>query len=890
MWPPAGPGDPGERPARRGDDAGADATGTDRDDHLFAAAGTAAAVLDGAGTVVALTPAAEELLGRRSADVCGRPVRELLADASGWGALLARWRGRRAPDDAPDATDPPDATDLPDKRGAPSTGRREPGAPDPPAGWEGRVTLRHGSGHDLDVGFGVLPLHEGRGEGAARFLVVGAPADALVRWRQDRALTRELFLQGRVGLALFDAGLRLLRTNSHLLPYTGVPVDMGGRRLGDFLRAEDAEAIDAQLRDVLRTGNPLIGFSTAVRTLAEPRAGRELSFSAFRLLESDGRAMGVATVFTDVTDHQRARGRLELLYRATEALSGSLSVMRTVEDLAGVLAPTLGDCAAVDLAETVLTGGEPPADGRHALVLLRMAVAGAEAGAPRTGTVHAEPADDSEGRGPGAPAGSGGPGAPAGSSHGVLVTGLGRDAPAPPGSAPEWTAAVSGAHSAMAAPLRARGIMFGRLLVWRTGHRPTLDLDDLALLEEIASRAALAVDNARRYTKERRTAVGLQRSLLPPATCERPALEAAGAYLPADADSGVGGDWFDVIPLSSARVALVVGDVAGHGLHATAMMGRLRSAVRALADLDLEPEELLAHLDDLVLQVAAEAESEEPGNGDTGIPLPGGPAGATCLYAVYDPVARQCVMASAGHPPPAVVAPDGTVDWIDLSPGPPLGVGGWPFEAAERDLEPGSVLALYTDGLIERGEGDIDEGMRDLADRLTRAEVLERPLRHARHDIVADLPPGRLKDDVTLLLARTREVPADSTATWLLDADPAVVADARHLVLEQLTRWDLDELGFTTELIASELVTNAIRYAGGPVRLRLIRTDALTCEVSDPSNTQPRMRRARTSEEGGRGLYLVAQLSRRWGSRYTREGKTVWSEQSLPVVLAGHTP
>ncbi|MEU6703562.1 ATP-binding SpoIIE family protein phosphatase [Streptomyces wuyuanensis] len=858
------------------DDTRADATGTDRDDHLFAAAGTAAAVLDGAGTVVALTPAAEELLGRRSADVCGRPVRELLADAAGWDALLAQWRGVRAPDGAPDASDPPGAG------GAPPTGRGEPSAPDdPPGGWEGRVTLRHGSGHDLDVGFGVLPLDEGRGEGAGRFLVVGAPADALVRWRQDRALTRELFLQGRVGLALFDAGLRLLRTNSHLLPYTGVPVDMGGRRLGDFLRAEDADAIDAQLRDVLRTGNPLIGFSTAVRTLADPRAGRELSFSAFRLLESDGRAMGVATVFTDVTDHQRARGRLELLYRATEALSGSLSVMRTVEDLAGVLAPTLGDCAAVDLAETVLTGGEPPADGRHALVLLRMAVAGAEAGAPRTGTAHAEPIDDPEGRGPGAPAGN---------SHGVLVTGLGREAPAPPGGAPEWTSAVPGAHSAMAAPLRARGIMFGRLLVWRTGHGPTLDLDDLALLEEIASRAALAVDNARRYTKERRTAVGLQRSLLPPATCERPALEAAGAYLPADADSGVGGDWFDVIPLSSARVALVVGDVAGHGLHATAMMGRLRSAVRALADLDLEPEELLAHLDDLVLQVAAEAESEEPGNGDTGIPLPGGPAGATCLYAVYDPVARQCVMASAGHPPPAVVAPDGTVDWIDLSPGPPLGVGGWPFEAAERDLAPGSVLALYTDGLIERGEGDIDEGMRDLADRLTRAEVLERPLRHARHDIVADLPPGRLKDDVTLLLARTREVPAGSTATWMLDADPAVVADARHLVLEQLTRWDLDELGFTTELIASELVTNAIRYAGGPVRLRLIRTDALTCEVSDPSNTQPRMRRARTSEEGGRGLYLVAQLSRRWGSRYTREGKTVWSEQSLPLVLTGHTP
>lgn len=368
----------------------------------------------------------------------------------------------------------------------------------------------------------------------------------------------------------------------------------------------------------------------------------------------------------------------------------------------------------------------------------------------------------------------------------------------------------------MTAPLCARGIGFGRITVWRTGDASPLDEDDLALLEEIAARAAVAVDNARRYTKERRTAVGLQRSLLPPTTSQTPALEAASLYLPADADSGVGGDWFDVIPLSSARVALVVGDVAGHGLHATAMMGRLRSAVRAMADLELEPEELLAHVDDMVLQVAAEAESDDAEDGDAGTPLRSGPAGATCLYVVYDPVTRSCVMASAGHPPPAVVSPDGTVEYVELSPGPPLGVGGWPFEPVERDLPPGSVLALYTDGLIERGEGDIDQGMRDLADRLLRADVLGRPLRQARDDIVEGLPPGRLRDDVTLLLARTRVVDADSIATWQLDTDPAIVGDARHLVLDQLTAWDLDELAFSTELIVSELVTNAIRHMRRP--------------------------------------------------------------------------
>ncbi|MFD3701067.1 SpoIIE family protein phosphatase [Streptomyces sp. NPDC058646] len=830
------------------------ATESNQDDYPFAVTNTAAALLDGAGTVVGWTPAAEALLERLAADVCGRPAWDLLADAAGWEAVLAR--GRK--------------------------GARE--------GWEGRAVLRHGSGRELEIGFRVIPLNDGAPGDAGRCLVLGAPLALVARWRQDHAFTHELFLQGRVGLAVFDADLCLLRTNTHLLPYTGVPVELGGRRLADFLWAEDARIIDERLREVMRSGNPLIGFNTTVRTLDDPRGGRVVTVQAFRLQEPDGRPMGVATVFTDVTDHERARGRLDLLYRATGALGGSLSVLRTAEDLVGVLVPTFGDCAAVDLVETVLTGGEPAADGHLDLPLLRMAVAGPQAEALRTGTAHFT-----------APAAPGGPhrdGPGTRECRGELITGLGTRSgngagtgseglgSAGPGddACPEWAAAVPGAHSAMTAPLCARGIRFGRLTLWRTGDAAPLERDDLALLEEVAARAAVAVDNARRYTKERRTAVGLQRSLLPPATSERPALEAAGLYLPADADSGVGGDWFDVIPLSSARVALVVGDVAGHGLHATAMMGRLRSAVRAMADLELEPEELLAHVDDMVLQVVAEAESDDPEDADAGPPVPSGPAGATCLYAVYDPVTRSCVMASAGHPPPAVVGPDGTVEYVDLSPGPPLGVGGWPFEPVERELPPGSVLALYTDGLIERGEGDIDQGMRDLADRLLRADVLGRPLRQARYDIVEGLPPGRLKDDVTLLLARTRVVDADSVATWQLDADPAVVGDARHLVLAQLTAWDLDELAFSTELIVSELVTNAIRHAGGPVRLRLIRADVLTCEVSDSSNTQPRMRRATSSEEGGRGLYIVAQLSHRWGSRYTRGGKTVWSEQALPLA------
>ncbi|MFE9928455.1 SpoIIE family protein phosphatase [Streptomyces sp. NPDC005533] len=833
-------------------------------DYPFAATNTAAALLDDTGTVLAWTPAAEALLDRRSADVCGRPARDLLADPGSWEAVLAQGG--------------------PGKQEGPKDGEG-PAGREGPAGWEGRATLRHGSGRELEIGFRVIPLNDGAPGGPARCLVLGAPLELVARWRQDHAFTQELFLQGRVGLAVFDAELRLLRTNSHLLPYTGVPVDLSGRRLADFLWAEDARIIDDRLREVLRSGIPLIGLNTTVRTLDDPRGGRVVTIQAFRLQDPDGHPMGVATVFTDVTDHERWRGRLDLLYRATGALGGSLSVLRTAEDLVKVLTPALGDCAAVDLAETVLTGGEPPADATLTLPLIRLAVAGAESAALRTGSTRFEPPTAAAVPHPTATE-TGLPETGAREERGCrgeLITGFGtRPTEAAGAAVPEWATTVPGAHSAMTAPLCARGIRFGRLTLWRTGDAPPLDADDLALLEEIAARAAAAVDNARRYTKERRTAVGLQRSLLPPATSERPALEAAGLYLPADADSGVGGDWFDVIPLSSARVALVVGDVAGHGLHATAMMGRLRSAVRAMADLELEPEELLAHVDDMVVQVAAEAESDDPDDADAGIPVPSGPAGATCLYAVYDPVTRACVMASAGHPPPAVVSPDGSVEYVELSPGPPLGVGGWPFEPVERELAPGSVLALYSDGLIERGEGDIDQGMDDLADRLRRADVIGRPLRQARHDIVEGLPPGRLRDDVTLLLARTRVVDPGSLATWWLDADPAIVGEARHLVLDQLTAWDLDELAFSTELIVSELVTNAIRHAGGRLRLRLIRADTLTCEVSDASNTQPRMRRARNSEEGGRGLYIVAQLSHRWGSRYTRGGKTVWSEQNLP--------
>ncbi|WP_030043888.1 ATP-binding SpoIIE family protein phosphatase, partial [Streptomyces resistomycificus] len=373
-----------------------------------------------------------------------------------------------------------------------------------------------------------------------------------------------------------------------------------------------------------------------------------------------------------------------------------------------------------------------------------------------------------------------------------------------------------------------------------------------------------------RYSRERETALALQRSLLPRSLPSTAAVEAASRYLPAARAGGVGGDWFDVIPLSGMRVAMVVGDVVGHGIQASATMGRLRTAVRTLADIDLAPDELLTHLDDLVVRLSAEA-------GGDGSP---GEVGATCLYAVYDPVSRRCTLARAGHPAPVMLPPGGPPREVDLPPGPPLGLGGLPFECAELELAEGTVLSLYTDGLIETRDRDVDASHALLRDALAAPSgSLEETCDRVLHGL---LPPGGALDDVALLLARTRGLPASQVATWDIPADPALVAPIRKQVVAQLARWDLSEVTFTAELVVSELVTNAIRYGARPIRLRLIHDETtLICEVSDTNHTAPHLRRAKTWDEGGRGLLLVAQLTQRWGSRHTTDGKTIWSEISL---------
>ncbi|AXI78392.1 SpoIIE family protein phosphatase [Peterkaempfera bronchialis] len=550
-----------------------------------------------------------------------------------------------------------------------------------------------------------------------------------------------------------------------------------------------------------------------------------------------------------------ARRRLGLLCDAGVRIGTTLDVTRTAEELAEVSVPRFADFAAVDLPDAVLEGEEPIGPSG---TLRRVAFGAIDQDShlyQRGALVEYIPT------------------APQArclaSGQSVLEPRL--------ETAPGWMdqdpargemIREAGIHSLITVPVCARGVVLGVASFYRSRFPGAFQEDDLSLAEELVSRAAVCIDNARRYTLEHTTALALQRSLLPRALPEQNAVEVAYRYLPAQA--AVGGDWFDVIPLSGARVALAVGDVTGHGLHASATMGRLRTAVRNFSELDLPVDELLTHLDDLVGRL--DLEEDTPG-GEAGI------IGATCLYGVYDPTTRRCALARAGHLAPALVLPDGTVDFPDVPAGPPLGLGGLPFETLDLDVPEGSLLVFYTDGLVQGRHRSIDIGLERMRNTLLRCGGSPEETCRA---LLEALLPARRSDDVALLVARTRALDARQVAHWELSDDPSAVSRLRTAVIRQLADWGLEELSFTTELIISELATNAIRYATPPAQVRLIRDRVLICEVSDCTSTSPRLRRAAATDEGGRGLFLVAQLAQRWGTRYTASGKAIWAEQPLP--------
>ncbi|MEU3875399.1 MULTISPECIES: SpoIIE family protein phosphatase [Streptomyces] len=661
----------------------------------------------------------------------------------------------------------------------------------------------------------------------------------------------------REGVVIVGGDGRVVLANDEARRLLDLPEDVEGRAVAslglDPRMAELLQSRRVASDEVLPVGDRLL----AVNNRPTDRGGGPPGSVATLRDSTELRALaGRAEV---------ARSRLRLLYDASVGIGTTLDVQRTAEELTEVSVPGFADYVTVDLAEPVLRGEEPSGAVRgEEAVVRRVALGGVTRNPPlyKAGQLvtFAGPTPQATGFVSGSP---------------VLVGDL-QSSEGWRTQDQERTQAVLdfGLQSLITVPLKARGVLMGIANFWRGRDSGPFEEDDLSLAEELAARAAVCIDNARRYTREHAMAVTLQHSLLPRALPEQNALDVAYRYLPAQA--GVGGDWFDVIPLPGARVALVVGDVVGHGLHAAATMGRLRTAVQNFSALDIPPDELLGHLDELVTRMDQEADE---GDGDSAV------AGATCLVAIYDPSTGMCSLARAGHPLPALVHPDGTVEFPEMPAGPPLGLGGLPFEAAEMRLPPGSSLVLYTDGLIEDRRRDIDTGLRILTSTLA---VADRSPQDTCEAVLGALLPDRQTDDIALLVARTCLIPSEDIAEWELPADPAVVGRARGDVTRQLAQWDLEELSFTTELILSELITNAIRHASGPIRVRLLRDRTLICEVSDTSSTSPHLRYAAEEDEGGRGLFLVAQLADRWGTRYVPGGKVIWSEQSLTGAgLAG---
>ncbi|MEU3604408.1 SpoIIE family protein phosphatase [Streptomyces sp. NPDC035033] len=417
---------------------------------------------------------------------------------------------------------------------------------------------------------------------------------------------------------------------------------------------------------------------------------------------------------------------------------------------------------------------------------------------------------------------------------------------------------------AILAPLRGRRRVIGAAVLLRRAEQPAFDPDDLLVAAQLATHTALGIDKAVLYGREAYIADELQRTMLPDSLPQPTGVKLASRYLPAAETARVGGDWYDAIPLPGSRVALVVGDVMGHSMTSAAIMGQLRTTAQTLAGLDLPPQEVLHHLDEQAQRL-----------GENRM--------ATCLYAVYDPVSHRITVANAGHPPPILLHLDGRAEVLRVPAGAPIGVGGVDFEAVELDAPAGATLLLYTDGLVESRLRDVWTGIEQLRERLAAAAQLTGPdhappLEALCDDVLDMLGPGDRDDDIALLAARFDGIAPSDVAYWFLEPEDAAPGRARRLARRALVRWGLEELTDSVELLVSEVVTNAVRYAERPVTLRLLRTDVLRCEVGDDSPQLPRQRRARETDEGGRGLFLVNRLARRWGATRLSGGKVVWFE------------
>ncbi|MFF4367691.1 SpoIIE family protein phosphatase [Streptomyces sp. NPDC001594] len=650
---------------------------------------------DADGIVVEWSLAAQELLGHRPEDILGRPGTAVLVPEANHGL----------------------ADDL--------TRRVQAGET-----VVGTLPVRHRDGHPVAMEMWIVPAADPRGRRGA--MLIAVETSQVLRMRDSLAALQSLFTQSPIGLATLGPDLRFLRVNDALARMNGVPAaDHLGRRLTEVVPGVNATALEATMRQVLERGTAVLDVRRTGRTPADPGHDHTWSCSYAPLLDGSGRTLGLIASLIDITEGQRAqleaeraRTRFALLAEAGTRIGTTLDLGRTAQEIVDVLVPQLADSADVQLLEAVLDPDETHAApaATHG-VMRRLAATFPDPAAP---TARLAPGQTLQ--------------IPAGSvyerviAEGVPMNLYASDVPAliTDPRADALRAYLAGLGSARMVPLVARGKVLGAVAVTRLRSREPFDAQDCVLVDELVARAALNIDNARMYTTQRHAALTLQRSLTNSALPEVPGLQLTGRYLPAS-DHDVGGDWYDVIQLPRGRTGLVIGDVMGHGIHAAAVMGQLRTAVRTLARHDVPPARMLRSLDAAVRDLG---EDEM----------------ATCVYAVHDAATGCCVIARAGHTPPAVVAADGTVAFLQGPPGTPLGTGGQDFRTETVRLPPGTLLALYTDGLIEARDRDLDEGMDRLA-RALRQPAL--PLEELCEGVLARLLPAAPQDDVAVLLART---------------------------------------------------------------------------------------------------------------------------------------
>ncbi|WP_367325230.1 SpoIIE family protein phosphatase [Streptomyces sp. HUAS ZL42] len=661
--------------------------------------GVASVVLDAQGHIVLWSPQAEELFGYSAQEALGEYAARIMVHEQHLDLVVKLF------------------SDVMD------TGQ----------GWAGAFPIRRKDGSTRLVEFRNMRLLDDQGEVYA--LGLCADQSTVRRVERDVALSTRMIAQAPIGLAVLDTDLRYVSVNAALEQLNGIPAEEHvGRTVRDLLPDIDADAIEAAMREVLRSGTPVVNQRLVGRTPADPEREHAWSISLYRLEDTTGTVLGLAGMAVDITEQhlaateaEAARRRLALIADASARIGTTLELDRTAHELAGVAVPELADVAAVDLLEGVVEGRPNSLGPAEPAVLRALAVEAADApDALRAADPVGQSAHYASDRLVTECVRTGRP---------VMVAHVAdEDLPRIARSAEAAELLQhAGVHSYLAVPLIARGEVLGALDLKRTRNPQPFGRDDLLLARELAARAAVQIDNARWYQNARNTALTLQRSLLPSHPPVTGGLEVASRYQPAGATTEVGGDWFDVIPLGGGKTALVVGDVMGSGINAAATMGRLRTATATLAALDLDPAVLLEHLDKITEGL------------DSSI--------ATCVYAVHDPRARQCRIANAGHLPPARVRAGRPPELLDLPTGVPLGVGGVAFSTTTVDFAPGDQLVFYTDGLVETRRHSLDERLDRLLELLGDPAL---PLEEVCDVLLRTLHHPDNHDDVALLIARAR--------------------------------------------------------------------------------------------------------------------------------------